>query len=70
MYQGLWQYDELLPGSCFLHQEVLPDAVLGLPSVHSHCGLDGTWAPPVPGLLNDLPLSGPLSPHLADKETG
>ena len=41
----------------------------GLPSVHSHCSLDGTWAPPAPGVLSDLPLSGPLSPCLADKET-
>ena len=31
VYQGLWQYDELLPGSCFLHGEVLPDALLGDP---------------------------------------
>ena len=70
VHQGLWQYDALLSGGCFLHQEILPDALLGAPlCIRS---LRSRWypGPPVPSLLSDLPLSGPLSPHLADKGTG
>ena len=69
-HRGLWQYDELLPGSCFLYQEVLPDALLGAPLCTR--SLQSRWhaGPHVPGLLSNLPLSGPPSPHLADRETG
>ena len=55
VYQGLWQYDELLPGSCFLHGEVLLDALLG-PYLTMFCQTHGENSTYLARLLADYCL--------------